>query len=69
MNNHAVALSLLPSPQRDAEENQKEKAKVLVALKTAEQNGKWDENSSDNTDRNNLQLAKFSPSSANLAPE
>jgi len=33
--NHAVALSLLPPPQWDGEENQKEKAKLVG----------WDENS------------------------
>jgi len=34
--NHTVPLSLLPPPQRDGEENQKEKGKKLVG---------WDENS------------------------
>ena len=67
--NHAVALTLLPPPQRDREQNQKEKAKLVD----------WDENNlrewqgektiTINTDKKNIQHAMFSPPNAWFAPE
>jgi len=69
--NHAVILSLLPPPQWDGEENQKEKMQKLIG---------WDENSLtewqrekkttiNTTDKKHIQLAVFSPPNAHLAPE
>jgi len=64
--NHAVTLSLLPSPPWDGEENQKEKRQKLVG---------WDENNLtewqrekkttiNNTGKKHIQHAVFSPPNA-----
>jgi len=68
--NHAVFLSLLPPPQWDGEDNQKEKAKLMG----------WDENTLTEWQREkkitindigkkNIQHAVFSPPDTQLAPE
>ena len=68
---YTVALSLITPPPWDGEESQKEKRQKLVG---------WDENSLtewqreekstiNNTDKNHVQHAVFSPPDAQLAPE
>jgi len=69
--NHTVTLSLLPPPQCDGEENQKEKRQKLLG---------WDKNclaewqrekktTSNNADKKHKHYAVFSPPNAHLTLE